>query len=742
MKIKVNTLPLDGGGLRRELSRTIEVGVDMAYSPSPPPSPLRARGSSGPEATRGEGDNWDYFLSNLTRLFNLSKMGLMASEAIKKRVEKLREEIEYHNYRYYVLDQPEISDAQYDCLMRELQKLEEEYPELRSPNSPTQRVGAPPLEAFEIFRHTIPMLSLANAFDESEARDFDKRVKKFLGTSADITYVAEPKLDGLAVELVYERGQFVVGSTRGDGVNGENITQNLRTIKTIPLQLIRKEIPAPERLEVRGEVIIQLKKFKELNRKREEMGEPFFANPRNAAAGSVRQLDSKITVERPLEIYCYGVGGVRGRTFKTHSEILQTFPKWGLRTNPNIKRCQNIDEVLEYYHKMNEKRETLPYEIDGIVIKVDRLDLQARLGEISRSPRWALAFKFQPRQETTKILDIIVQVGRTGALTPVAVMEPVRVGGVEVSRATLHNQDEIDKKDVRVGDTVVIQRAGDVIPEVVQVITSKRKGTEKKFRMPSKCPVCGAEVIKDEAIHRCNGLDCPAQLKGRIKHFASKRAMDIEGLGLKLIDQLVNKGLIKDVADIYYINKQELIELERMADKSAQNIIDAIEKSKTKPLSKFLYALGIRHVGETTAEDLACHFPRLDDLFRLSEEDLMEVEGIGPEVAASVIQFFRDKKNKESIELLKKAGVKVIEPKIKEKGKLAGKTFVFTGALKIFGRDEARNLVESSGGMTTSSISKKVDYVVVGEDPGSKFDRAKELGIKTLTEEEFKKMIG
>jgi DNA ligase (NAD+) len=669
-------------------------------------------------------------------------MGLMASEAIKKRVEKLREEIEYHNYRYYILDQPEISDAQYDRLMRELEKLEEEHPELRSPNSPTQRVGAPPLEAFEIVRHTFPMLSLANAFDESEAKDFDKRVKKFLGYSAEITYVAEPKLDGLAVELVYERGQFVVGSTRGDGVNGENITQNLRTIKTIPLQLIRREVPVPGRLEVRGEVIIQLKKFKELNRKREEMGEPLFANPRNAAAGSVRQLDSKITAERPLEIYCYGLGEVTGRTFKTHSEILQIFPKWGLRTNPYIQRCKNIDEVLEYYHKMNEKRESLPYEIDGIVIKVDRLDLQTRLGEIARSPRWALAFKFQPKQETTRILDIIVQVGRTGAITPVAVMEPVKVGGVEVSRATLHNQDEIDKKDVRVGDTVVIQRAGDVIPEVVQVITSKRKGTEKKFRMPSKCPVCEAEVIKEEAIHRCIGLDCPAQLKGRIKHFASKRAMDIDGLGVKLIDQLVDKGLVKDVADIYYINKEELIELERMADKSAQNIIDAIEKSKTKPLSKFLYALGIRHVGETTAEDLACHFPRLDDFFRLSEEDLMEVEGIGPEVAASVHQFFRDKKNRESIELLKKAGVKVIEPKVKEKGKLIGKTFLFTGALKTFGRDEARNLVESSGGMTTSSISKKVDYVVFGEDPGSKFDKAKELGIKTLTEEEFKKMIG
>ena len=665
----------------------------------------------------------------------------MVTETIRKRVEKLREEIEYHNYRYYVLDQPEVSDAQYDRMMRELEKLEEGYPELRSPNSPTQRIGAPPLEAFEIVRHTLPMLSLANAFDENEARDFDKRVNKFLGSSEEITYVAEPKLDGLAVELVYEGGHLMAGSTRGDGVNGENITQNLRTIKTIPLQLIRKEIPVPERLEVRGEVIMQVKRFEELNRRREKTGEPLFANPRNAAAGSLRQLDPKVTCERPLEIYCYGIGEVRDKAFKTHCDILQTLPKWGLRTNPHIRRCRNIDEVLDYYHEMNEKRENLPYEIDGIVIKVDRIDLQTRLGEISRSPRWALAFKFAPKQETTKILNIIVQVGRTGALTPVAVMEPVRVGGVEVSRATLHNQDEIDRLDVRVGDTVIIQRAGDVIPEVVQVITSKRTGREKKFRMPSKCPVCGAEVVKEEVIYRCIGLDCPAQLKGRIKHFASKRAMDIDGLGVKLIDQLVDKGLVKDVADLYYIKKDELIALERMADKSAQNIIDAIEKSKTKPLGKLLFALGILHVGETTAEDLADHFSQLDDFFQLSKEDLMKVEGIGPEVSASVVQFFRDRKNKESIERLKRAGIKLIEPGAKERGKLASKTFVFTGTLKSYGREEARNLVESLGGVTASSVSQKVDFVVVGEDPGSKADKARELGIEILTEEEFKKMI-
>lgn len=668
-------------------------------------------------------------------------MEAMVPESVKRRVEELREEIEYHNYRYYVLDQPEISDAQYDRMMRELEELEERYPELRSPNSPTQRVGAPPLESFKMVRHSLPMLSLANAFDENEAREFDRRVKKLLGSTGEIAYVAEPKLDGLAVELVYERGFLTIGSTRGDGVNGEDITQNLRTIKTIPLQLIQRELPAPEKLEVRGEVIMEIEKFKALNRRREEKGEPPFANPRNAAAGSVRQLDPKVTRERPLEIYFYGIGEVRGFTFKTQYEVLQTLPKWGLRTNPHIQRARNIEEVIDYYREMNERRDKLPYEIDGIVIKVDRLDLQARLGEISRSPRWALAFKFAPKQETTKILDIIVQVGRTGVLTPVAVMEPVKVGGVEVSRATLHNQDEIDRLDVRVGDTVIIQRAGDVIPEVVQVIPSRRTGKEKKFRMPPKCPACGADVVKEEILYRCIGLDCPAQLKGRIRHFASKRAMDIEGLGVKLIDQLVDKGLVRDVADLYYLKKDDLIALERMADKSAQNIIDAIERSKVKPFGKFLYALGILHVGEATAEDLARHFPTLEDFFVLSEEELMGVEGIGPEVSASVVRFFRDKKNRESIERLMKAGIKLIQPVPQEIGKLAGKTFVFTGTLKAYGRDDARKLVESLGGKTASSVSKKVDFVVVGEDPGLKADRAKELGIKTLTEEEFKKMI-
>jgi DNA ligase (NAD+) len=667
--------------------------------------------------------------------------GDMVSEVIRRKAEKLREEIEYHNHRYYVLDQPEIPDAEYDRLMQELERLEHQSPELRTSDSPTQRVGAPPLETFEIVRHTLPMLSLANGFDESEARDFDKRVKKFLGISTDVPYVTEPKLDGLAVELVYEAGLLTSGSTRGDGVNGENITQNLRTVKTIPLRLIRRGIPVPERLEVRGEVIMQIDKFRALNRKREESGDPLFANPRNAAAGSVRQLDSRITATRPLEIYCYGLGEVRGHTFKTQWDILQTLPRWGLRTNPNVRRCQNIDDVLVYHREMNEKRETLPYEIDGIVIKVDDIDLQARLGEISRSPRWALAFKFQPKQETTRILDIVAQVGRTGALTPVAMMQPVNVGGVEVSRATLHNQDEIDKKDVRIGDTVIIQRAGDVIPEVVEVIASKRTGAEKKFKMPTTCPVCGSEVIREEAIHRCIGLDCPAQLKGRIRHFASKRAMDIDGLGVKLIEQLVDKGRVNDVADLYEITKNQLIVLERMAEKSAQNIIDAIEASKEKPLSKFLYALGIRHVGEHISDILAQRFSRIEDFPTLSEEDLMNVDEVGPEVAASVVRFFRDKKNRESIERLKKAGVKVIEPRMRTRGKLVDKVFVFTGILQSHGREEARSLVERLGAKTASSVSKKVDFVVAGEDPGSKLDKAAELGIKILTEEEFKKMV-
>lgn len=667
----------------------------------------------------------------------------MARDAIHRRFKHLREAIEYHNYRYYVLDDPEISDAEYDRMMRELGKLEADYPELYDPNSPTQRVGAPPLEQFETVTHTIPMLSLANGQKETEVREFDQRVRRFLGVDGDIAYVAEPKLDGLAVELVYEMGNLVIGSTRGDGVNGENITQNLRTIKTIPLALMGKEVPVPERLEVRGEVYMEIQGFKELNRRREASGEPLFANPRNAAAGSVRQLDSSITASRPLQIFFYGLGEVVGYTFETHWQFLTTLPRWGFRVNPMARRCRDINDAIEYYEEISQERERLPYEIDGVVIKVDDLDLQSRLGVISRNPRWALAYKFKPKQETSRVLGVITQVGRTGAITPVAILEPVRVGGIEISRATLHNQDEIDKKDVRIGDTVIVQRAGDVIPEVVKVVESKRTGGERKYRIPTTCPVCGADVVrlKDEAVHRCMGLSCPAQLKGRIKHFASKRAMDIDGLGDKLVAQLVEKEMIRDVSDLYRLRKEDLVALERMADKSGQNILDSIESSKKKPLAKFIYALGIRHVGEHLAEVLANGLKSLEHFFHVTEEELLAIREVGPELAQSVVRFFGDQRNREVITKLREAGLSIVEPGVGERATLQGLTFVFTGSLESFARDEARELVESLGGRTASSVSKKVDYVVVGSDPGSKYEKAKELGIPTLTESQFREKV-
>ncbi|UCD71399.1 MAG: NAD-dependent DNA ligase LigA [Syntrophobacterales bacterium] len=667
----------------------------------------------------------------------------MGMDAIRQRTKELREAIEYHNYRYYVVDDPEISDAEYDRMMSDLEKLERDYPELRDPNSPTQRVGAPPLEEFETVPHTIPMLSLANGQNEIEVKEFDQRVKRFLTIDGDIAYVAEPKLDGLAVELVYERGNLVVGSTRGDGVNGENITQNLRTIRTIPLTLMRKEAPVPERLEVRGEVYMEIKGFKELNKKREASGEPLFANPRNAAAGSLRQLDPSITASRPLNIFFYGLGEIAGYTVKTHWEFLNTLPQWGLRVNPLARWCRNIDEAIEYYEEISHQRETLHYEIDGVVVKVDDLALQSRLGVISRNPRWALAYKFKPKQETTRVVDITAQVGRTGAITPVAILESVRVGGIEISRATLHNQDEVDKKDVRIGDTVIVQRAGDVIPEVVKVVDSKRTGGERKYHIPDKCPVCGADVVrlKNEAVHRCIGLSCSAQLKGRIKHFASKRAMDIDGLGDKLVAQLVDRGMIKDVADLYRLSKEDFVGLERMADKSAQNILNAIERSKKKPLAKFIYGLGIRHVGEHLSEILARELKSLTNFSRVTESELLAIREVGPELAQSVVRFFGDQRNREVVGRLQEAGLTIIETGVEETAALKGLTFVFTGSLVSFTRDEARDLVESLGGRTASSISKKVDYVVAGENPGTKYERARELGIKIVTENQFKEMV-
>jgi DNA ligase (NAD+) len=668
----------------------------------------------------------------------------MAPSEAAQRAAQLRGEIEYHNYRYYVLDDPEISDAEYDALMQELEGLEAQYPGLRSPNSPTQRVGAPPLEEFGTIAHTIPMLSLANAMDEAAVIEFDERIKRFLKTDAEIAYVAEPKLDGVAVELIYEGGEFIVGSTRGDGFTGEDITQNLRTIKTIPLHLIEREEDPPARLEVRGEVFMEVRDFQGLNKEREKGGESLFANPRNAAAGSLRQLDSSITAHRPLTIFCYGIGEVRGREFESQWEVLQTLPTWGLRTNPLVRRCKHIEEAVAYHNEINQRREEQPYEMDGVVIKVDSFELQRRLGEVSRSPRWAVAYKFPAKEATTTIIDIHAQVGRTGALTPVALMEPVRIGGVEVKRATLHNQDEIDNKDVRIGDTVVVRRAGDVIPEVVKVIESKRTGKERKFVMPATCPVCGSDVIRlpGEAAHRCIGISCPAQVKGRIKHFSSKRAMDIDGLGTKLIDQLVAKGMVKDIADLYYLTQDDLAGLERMAEKSAANLIEALEHSKHPQLARFIYALGIRHVGEHIAQVLARNLMSLNAISNAAEEELVEIPEIGPEVAQSITRFFGDKGNQKEIERLLKAGIKIAEPKVRKEEPLKGKTFLFTGALEGMTRNEAKDLVEARGGEVTSSAGKGVDYVVVGKEPGSKYAKARELGLTIIDEEEFRRLVG
>ncbi|MCX6354123.1 MAG: NAD-dependent DNA ligase LigA [Candidatus Aureabacteria bacterium] len=670
----------------------------------------------------------------------------MDKEKPRREIERLRKELEHHNWRYYVLDDPEISDAGYDTLIQRLAELEKKFPEYVTPDSPTQRVGAPPLGEFTQVEHRVPMLSLGNAMDEEETREFDGRVKRFLNIpeSGKIEYVAEPKFDGLGVELVFENGLFTVGSTRGDGVKGEDVTVNLKTIKSIPLRLRGKAANMPRRLEVRGEVCMSIKDFEALNREREKKGEPLFANPRNAAAGSLRQLDSSVTAGRPLDIFLYAPGSVEGWRFSSQWEFLQQIPVWGLRVNRHIRRCAGIEDAIAYGAEMQKMRDTLPYEIDGIVVKVNEFAFQERLGTISRSPRWAIARKFPPRQETTRVIDIVAQVGRTGAITPVAIMEPVRIAGVEVQRATLHNQDEVDRKDVRVGDTVVVQRAGDVIPEVVKVIPGKRPAGTKRYVLPSKCPVCGAEVIRleGEAVARCTGISCPAQLKEHIRHFASRRAMDIDGLGEKLIDQLVDSGNVRSVADLYFLTGEDLVPLERMADKSASNILEAIDKSRQTTLERFVFALGIRHVGEHIAKVLATAFGSIEKIQRAGEEKLRSIREIGPQIAQSIKTFFSQKGNIAVVQRLRKGGVRWKTPAKATRGRLAGKTFVFTGALEKFSRDEAQSLVEQAGGRASSSVSEKTDYVVVGTDPGSKYEKAKKLGVKLLTEKEFITLLG
>lgn len=661
---------------------------------------------------------------------------------IVARAQALRDEIHRHNYLYYVLDQPEVSDAEYDRLFDELTSLEKQYPQLVTPDSPTQRVGAPPLDAFKTVRHSLPMLSLGKATSEQEFLDFHRRVTELSRTNV-IRYVAEPKFDGLAVEVVYREGVFSLGATRGDGTVGEDVTLNLKTVKSIPLRLRGRDVP--EWIEVRGEVIMNKEDFARLNKEREASGDPLFANPRNAAAGSVRQLDSKVTAARPLTLFAHGTGRLSGKELSTHWDTLAYLKQLGFKVSEPIKLCATIDEVKSYYEKILTLRDRLPYEIDGIVIKVNDFELQRRLGEISRSPRWAVAWKFPAQQEHTVVRDIVVSVGRTGALTPVALLEPVRVAGVEVSRATLHNEDEVRKKDVRIGDTVVIQRAGDVIPEVVKVIEAKRTGRERPFIMPEFCPVCGSKVERPEgeSVHRCTGLACPAQIKEHLAHFASKGAMDIDGLGYKLLEQMVDKGIIKDQADLYVLEKEDLMKMDRMGDKLAQNLLDAIDRSRKPALAKLIYALGIRNVGEHLATVLARNFKSLDTLAKQTVEDLTQVHEIGPIVAESIYNFFRNPKNLQVLEKLKKGGVVFPEEKsdVRE-STLAGKTFVLTGGLDSMTRDQARKLIEALGGRVASSVSKKTDFVIAGKDPGSKYAEAQRLGITILDEEEFKRLTG
>ena len=668
----------------------------------------------------------------------------MTREEAKKRIEELRELINYHNYRYYVLNDPVISDAEYDELFRELVELEEKFPEFITPDSPTQRVGAPVQEGFKPVSHSIPMLSLQDARNEAELRDFDARVKRFLElpANAKVEYAAEPKYDGLSCEIVYRNGVLEVASTRGDGFVGEDVTANVKTIKTVPLRLIKGEVPIPSYIEVRGEVVIPKREFEKLNKKLLEMGEKPFANPRNAASGSLRQLDPSVTASRPLDFIAWGVGRVEGLSFKKHSEVLEALSKLGFKVASPIKVSTGIEGIIEFYRELENKRDEFEYELDGVVVKVNELELWERLGTTARSPRWAVAAKFKPRQKTTRIVDVVYQVGRTGAITPVAILEPVEIGGVIVSRASLHNFDEVERLSVMIGDRVLVQRAGDVIPDVVAVIKEARTGKEKPIKPPTSCPVCGAEVVREGAYYKCVNASCPAKLVQAIKHMASRRALDIEGLGEKTARLLVERGLVKDLADVFYLKKEDLLKLPGFAEKSAENLLKGIERAKNPPLARFIYALGIPNVGEYTAGVLAEKFKSWEKLEKATYDQLISIKGIGSETANSIVRFFKEPRNKNMLEKMFKAGVRPQSLQEIEDSPLKGKVVVFTGALKSMTRDEAKALVEKLGGKVSNSVSRKTDLLVVGENPGSKYNRALQLGIKMINEEEFLKLVG
>ena len=667
------------------------------------------------------------------------------TKSLEKEIKKLRDDIRYHEHRYYVLNDPEISDFEFDKLMRRLQDLEREHPELVTSDSPTQRVGGQPAAEFPKVRHSVQMLSLDNTYSVEELKDFDRRVRELSGR-AQVDYVGELKLDGLSMALTYDDGALTRGVTRGDGMEGEDVTGNVRTIRSVPLRVDPTKLQAigrPKRFEVRGEVIMTRRAFEHVNAQREAAGEPKFANPRNAAAGSMRQLDPRIVAERKLDMYLYQLLVDGGAALPEQWKALDALTKLGFKVNPHRRLCRSFEELLAYIQEWETKRDSLEYEIDGIVVKVNDARLWAELGTTAKSPRWAVAYKYPARQATTQVVNIRAQVGRTGTLTPVADLEPVDVGGVTVSHATLHNMDEIERLGVKIGDTVLIQRAGEVIPQVVKVVKQAPDGRE--FRMPKKCPVCSGDVYRSEGevAYRCVNTACPAKLKETLLYFAGRRAMNIDGLGDKLVDQLVDKGLVRDVADLYSLTHEQLANLERMADKSASNLLEEIENSKKVELARVIFAIGIRFVGERTGQFLAEHFGSLDKLAKASEEELLQVEEVGPRVSEAIREFFGEKRNRDVIEKLRKAGLQFEQKKVrKAEGKLAGKQFVLTGTLPTYSREEATRLIEEAGGRVVGSVSKKTDYVVVGADPGSKLDKAKSLGVKTIDEAELLKLLG